>query len=157
MLECDKRGYLLVEQGMAATKASPWVGLLGGEDTDLPPGANYASIAPRTHYAEAPGYRKQVISVVGNNEDVILGADADWVNIYTGRDVSGIRITATGKVNRKIWLNGNASYAIAEINIEDDDNYSVSGNGATLEHEAGAGERYYIRFGRVRCDPPRRG
>ena len=137
--ECEKRGYLLVEQGMAATPGAPWVGLLGGEDTDLPPGANYASIAARTRYAEVPGYRKQILSVVGNNEELVLGSDADWVNIYTGRDVTGLRVTATGDQDRRIWINGNATYPIAQIEIAGGNNYLVSGNGATLHLTLGAG------------------
>ncbi|MBC9246755.1 sulfatase-like hydrolase/transferase [Paracoccus sp. 11-3] len=137
--ECARRGYLLVEQGMAATPGAPWVGLLGGEDDDLPPGANYASIAPRTRYAEAPGYRRQIISVVGNNEEILLGPDADWVHVFTGRNVTGVSLVARGQQDRRIWLNGNADYPVARIELEGGNNYIVSGNGAALHLTAGSG------------------
>lgn len=139
--ECERRGYLLVEQGMAATRAAPWVGLLGDGDIPdgLPAGANFASVASRTRYAEAPGQRKQILSIVGDNEDVLLGSDVGWVHVYTGRNVTGLSITARGERNRRIWLGGNAVYPRATISIEGGDNYVVSGAGPVLDITLGAG------------------
>lgn len=130
---CADRGYLLVEQGMEATPGAPWVSLLGGDaaESGITPGTSFASIAPRTVYSEAPGYRRQLISVLGPGEKVMLGPDTDWVTIICGKETKEVTVEARGKVNRRIWTNGmrDESNRLTKVKmtIEDGDNLIDSG------------------------------
>lgn len=139
---CEDYGYLLVEQGMSAKPGAPWVGFMGepgSEDPNLAPGTNFAAIAPRTKYAEAPGYRRQLIAITGPDQEVQLGPDSDWINIQSGKNAQRLTVHAAGQNNRRIFLKGMNKYLpVTTVTLEGGNNF-IHSEGAQLVLRMGAG------------------